>query len=349
MEVCFTTGRTFFWGGMDRDSKIKISVIVPVFNGERYLGACLKSLLNQTLDGIEIIVVDNGSTDNSLAVVEELIDKWADKRKIYFIQESKQGNSYARNLGMKHAQGEYIAFSDQDDHVERDFFERMYGRAKELDADVLVSGYQSVDSNGNTKRIMKLTDDYWSPFRMTAPWGKLYKRELIEEHEISFLPVNKGEDVYFSFNAYNQAERLFSVPIVGYSWFSNSESLSHTQHRQINENNSILPLFDKLQESLYPLKTIKKEYLEYFFIKTIAHETMFCARGKPIDVAYAYFEEMCKWIDENYPENERNSNLSFFTPVGEEFKRRIFITWFWHMKKKGTIKRFLSLYVKIAG
>lgn len=326
---------------------IKISVIIPVYNGEKYLRRCLDSIAGQSLENLEIIIVDNASTDRSADVIQSFINGWSEKRKILFINEEKQGNSFARNAGMAIATGEYITFADQDDSLEPYFLETMYLKAKELDSDVLVSGCRLVDARGATKRVIRLNDSGWSPFRMSAPWAKLYKRILIEENHLQFLPVNKGEDVYFVFNAYNCAANLRTVPIVGYRWFSNPESFSHTEHRKINQRNSILPLYDALQTSLYPLKNIEKDYLEYYFIKLIVHETVFCANGKSFEEAFGYYEQLEKWIDLNYPDNGQNKYLGFTKPKGEEFKRRIFITWFWDMKKRKTVGKFLKAYTKI--
>ena len=325
---------------------MKISVIIPVFNGEKYLHGCLYSIANQTIDDIEIIVVDNCSTDSSRQIIEDFINKWSHKRKIIFLTENRQGNSYARNTGISVATGEYIAFADQDDYVKKRFLEYMYIEAKRTDADVITSGYEAIYSNGMTKRIMRLKDREWSPYRMVSPWGKLYKKKLIDDNDIFFLSVNKGEDVYFVMNAYNNAKNVSIVSAVGYRWFSNTESFSHTEHRKINPENSIIPLFDVLEQSLYPLKGIKRDYLEYFYIKTIVHEAVFCARGKSVSVAYGYFKELEDWIDKHYPNNESNKYVSPMLPHGEEIKRRIFVSWFWKQKKKGKVKKFLDLYTR---
>lgn len=325
----------------------KISVIIPVFNGGEYLKRCLESIAFQTMDEIEIIIVDNCSTDDSPRVIREFVEHWSGRRKIVSINETKQGNSYARNTGILHAHGEYIAFADQDDLVKPDFFEYMYNEALKENADVITSGYEAIMPNGMTKRVMRLKPCEWSPFRMVSPWGKLYKKSLIEKHNLSFLSVNKGEDVYFVLNAYNYAEKICVVKKIGYQWLSNSQSFSHTEHRKINEENSIIPLFNVLQESLYPLKHINRDYLEYFFIKTIVHETIFCAKGKNFETAYGYYQKLINWIDDMYPANEQNRYVGIFKPDGEEFKRRIFVCWFWHMKKRKTIDRFLKIFTRI--
>ena len=100
--------------------KIKISVIVPVFNAEKYLKMCLNSLVSQTLKNIEIICIDDGSTDNSLAILDKFKSK---DNRIKIIKQKNYGVSMARNNGISEAQGEYIGFVDADDWVDKDFFE----------------------------------------------------------------------------------------------------------------------------------------------------------------------------------------------------------------------------------
>lgn len=107
--------------------KIKISVIVPVFNAEKYLKMCLNSLVSQTLKNIEIICIDDGSTDNSLAILDKFKSK--DDR-IKIIKQKNYGVSMARNNGISEAQGEYIGFVDADDWVDKDFFEKLYNAAQ---------------------------------------------------------------------------------------------------------------------------------------------------------------------------------------------------------------------------
>lgn len=326
---------------------IRISVIVPVYNGEKYLRKCLDSIANQTIDGLEVIVVDNKSTDESPLIIEEFISCWSSKRRIIFLTEDRQGNAYARNTGTEHATGEYIAFIDQDDYIKSDYFEKLYNEANAYAADVVVSGYELVTPKGQTKRVVELKKSKWSPYRIVAPWGKIYKKSLIIENNIRFLPVNKGEDIYFVFNAYNHANIVYVSDYVGYRWLSNNESFSRTEHKKIDDNNSILPLFYALQNSLFPLKHVDSACLEYFYIKTIVHEVMFCAKGNNLEDVYGYYERLIKWIDKEYPNNESNYYLRLFGVRGEEYKRRFFVTLFWYMKKKRKIKLLLKMYANI--
>ena len=114
---------------------MKVSIIIPVYNSERYLGECLDSVLNQTLKDIQIICVNDASTDHSEAILEEYARK--DSRIVLLNNKQNGGLSYTRNHGMKVAEGEYIYFLDSDDSIVPEAMEELYAKAKKLDTDVL--------------------------------------------------------------------------------------------------------------------------------------------------------------------------------------------------------------------
>ena len=121
---------------------MKVSVIVPVYNTKDYLDKCLDSLINQTLEDMEIIVINDGSKEN----VEDIITKYKDK--IVYIKNTNHGIGYSRNLGIKKAKGEYIGFVDSDDYVNRDMYLDYYNYAKENDLDIVVADYYRCGQDG---------------------------------------------------------------------------------------------------------------------------------------------------------------------------------------------------------
>lgn len=125
---------------------LKISIIVPIYNVESYLNKCLNSIVNQTLKDIEIITVNDGSTDNSLSIIKEYSLKY---KNIKIINKDNGGLSDARNIGIESALGEYIAFVDSDDWIEKEMMFDMYNLAKNNDADIVFCSLQKVDKFGN--------------------------------------------------------------------------------------------------------------------------------------------------------------------------------------------------------
>ena len=122
----------------------KISIIIPIFNTEKYLKTCLNSVLNQTLKEIEIICINDGSTDNSLKIIEEYASK--DKR-IKFISQKNNGVSYARNKGLEIATGEFIGFVDSDDYASKNFFEKLYNSALKTNSDIACGEIVKIENN----------------------------------------------------------------------------------------------------------------------------------------------------------------------------------------------------------
>lgn len=205
---------------------VKVSVIITVYNGEMYLRQCLDSVCRQTLKEIEIICVDDGSTDSSYEILEEYRAK-DDRFQLY-----RQQNLYAgvaRNTGKSHATGEYMIFWDCDDFFEENALELMYNRAVETQADVCVCGAnQYFEETGmiflnvaymNEKKIpleqvfnRETNEAYILNFTNEAAWNKMVRRAFIEEQDISFQPVRNGNDVYFTVNALCLAQRVTGIP-----------------------------------------------------------------------------------------------------------------------------------------
>ena len=175
----------------------KVSVIVPFYNVEKYIDKCLNSLVNQTLEDIEIIIVNDGSKDNSETIAKEYASKY--KNKIVYLEKENGGLSDARNYAMPYATGEYIAFLDSDDYVEFDMYEQMYKKAKKENADIVECNFlweypnETIESKG---RIYKDKYDILLNARVVA-WNKLIKRELIEKTKIKFPYGLRYEDVEF--------------------------------------------------------------------------------------------------------------------------------------------------------
>ena len=187
---------------------MKVSIIVPVYNVEIYLRKCLDSLVNQTLEDIEIIVVNDGTKDNSQSIIDEYAAKHPDKIKAYIKENG--GLSDARNFGIKRATGDYIGFVDSDDYVETTMFEKLYNKAISNNLDIVMCGVKLVyeDTNVPDREInMSVLQDITSKEDLKSSatyiypvvWNKLVKRDLIINEE-NFIEFKKGiwfEDVHW--------------------------------------------------------------------------------------------------------------------------------------------------------
>lgn len=224
-----------------------ISVIVPMFNSERHVLETLQSIAVQTLRNLEVIVIDDGSTDKSVALVEEFITH--DER-FQLITEAPQGSAgAARNAGLRMARGEYLAFLDADDLFAPTMLQKLHAKALADDADIVMTAFRSFDDvTGKPERIGRRGRLHahllpkTTPFDpadisehiFTAPhttvWNKIFKTEFIRRIGLEFEPVRRSNDAYFNMMALTQAHRLSYVnePLVNYR-ASNDSSLQGSQ------------------------------------------------------------------------------------------------------------------------
>ena len=206
----------------------KVSVIIPVYNVEPYLEKCLDSLINQTLKDIEIICINDCSTDNSLNILEQFKNK--DERiKLINLKENK-GAAIARNEGLKIAKGEYLGFVDPDDYVDLNFYEELYKKAKQDDADI-VKAKRKIINFDKTEIVSTLNDlikKENNKFKFDYEWTTaIYKNTLIFDNDIK-LPEEclTNEDVVFLFKCVLNSNKLSLIDNVFYYYIRRENSLN---------------------------------------------------------------------------------------------------------------------------
>ena len=224
---------------------INISVIMPVYNAGRYLRQCMDSLISQTLHNIEIICVDDGSTDDSVAILEEYARK--DSR-VRIICQSNSGAGAARNNGIRHAVGEYLSILDCDDFFEPDMLEKSYQRAKETDADIAVFRCDLYDDRTGAcrsgdytirrellpqKEVFSAWDVKKDVFRLFIGWSwdKLFRRNFVLENEMWFQEQRTTNDMLFVFNGLIRAKRIAVMDNVFVHYRQSEGTLSVTREK----------------------------------------------------------------------------------------------------------------------
>lgn len=207
-----------------------VSIVVAVYNREKLLARCLDTLVYQTLENIEILVVDDFSTDNSLNIALEYQNIFPNKIKVF--ENTKKGVACAKNLGIEHATGEFITFVDSDDYVEYWAYEKMYERAKKLKCEILCAPFYRIKDNTKSigGKIEKLTMLSILFSEITFLWAKLIKKEVFER--FGNLPeLSKGEDAAFIYIALSYLENrigYFERPYYYYELSDNSICASST-------------------------------------------------------------------------------------------------------------------------
>lgn len=225
----------------------KVSIIVPVYNVEKYLERSLNSLINQTLKDIEIICVNDGSKDNSLKILEEYSKK---DNRIIVINQENAGLSVARNSGMKIAKGQYIGFVDSDDWVDLDFYEKLYNTAIAKDADIAVADFVREHPNKKPKRLnLKEEKVYETPedkllvckvHREGCVWNKIYRSEFLKSINLEFVAGMFYEDRDFTIRSLYFSKKPVTVPNTYYRYFVNPKSICKKGINKIQNEHYIL-------------------------------------------------------------------------------------------------------------
>lgn len=208
----------------------KVSVIIPVYNVERYLGECLDSILGQTLKDIEVVCVDDGSTDGSAKILDDYAAKDPRARVIH---QANAGAGPARNAGLAAATGDYVAFFDPDDWCAREMFERLYSEAARTRSDIVIAGMRRYHPDEAKPVVARLSNEILSlprPFSpqqagnalfvagRANPVSKIFRRAFVVDNGISFQAIPRVNDLYFSFVSLAKAERISVVEDVPYCY-----------------------------------------------------------------------------------------------------------------------------------
>ncbi len=315
---------------------IQVSVIVPVYNVEKYIDKCIKTLLEQPIEDIEFIIINDGSTDSTL----EKINKYLPNEKIKLFNRTNHGIGNTRNFGLEQAKGEYIGFVDSDDFVEKTMFKEMYDRAKEANLDIVVCDFYEENEekkNSIVKNITNLNNDI-SNFRKMpsllnsinlSPWNKLYKRELIEQKKLRFVEDLKYEDVPFVVNALDSAKEIgkLNKPLYHYVVHSKSETTIVDK-----KSFDIFKIFDMLI-SAHGQKDYLKEELKYLIVQRLSDYNIQQRNQKDKKIREKFIDTSFKYLSGNFPNYKQNKYYKDLS-----FAKRIIV------KNKSIAKLYCNLY-----
>ena len=295
-------------------SKPKVSIIVPVYNVEIYLDRCINSLKNQTLEDIEIILVDDSSTDSSL----EICNKAAmEDSRIKVIHKVNEGAGKARNAALEIATGEYIGFIDSDDFIETDMFKTLYEKAEEYNSDLVMSGVLFVDGNMFSKDgecVRKIYFDKDTHFNTEAElkelrmgiigalpededdskygmsiWKNLFKREIINNNNITFQSEREmlSEDALFMIDYISCIKKATGISEAFYNYCRNGDSISKSYKK------------DRFEKSLVFVSEVEKR-----FNKDIQPETYNI-------YIYRFWQAMCRVVCSQEIMHAADNNINF--------------------------------------
>ncbi len=284
----------------------KVSVIVPIYNVEKYLEKCINSSLSQTLEDIQIILVNDGSKDNSGNIAKECEKN--NKNRIIYVEKENGGLSDARNYGLKYATGDFIAFLDSDDYIEKNAYEEMYNKAIEENADYVECDF--IWEFPNKIRVdkqypYKNKKEMLSFVRVVA-WNKLIKRQLITDNNLEFPKGLRYEDVEFTYKLIPFINKFAYVDKPFIHYVQREGSIANVQNERTAE---IFTVLDNVIE-FYKKNNIYEKYrdeLEYNYARYLLCSSLkrMC-KIKDKTIREKLLTESSKRLNSNFPNWKEN-------------------------------------------
>lgn len=310
----------------------KISVIVPIYNAEKYLEKCLNSLINQTLQDVEILLINDGSSDNS----QNIIDKYqSSSLNIKSFYQKNAGQAAARNLGIKNSTGEFIAFVDSDDYLELTAYEKAYNYAIKKNLDIVCfkfyeeinqiknesNYYNFENSNTNIKYILN----------ETSPCNKIIKRNLLKKYQLEFIEDYIYEDLELIPRLALYTDKIGFLNEYLYTYVIHENSTMR-QKKYNKKMDSIYVVMDSLKKSFGNSKYNKE--LEFIFIEHLLHGAVL--RYLDYEEGNKDVENISRIMKENFPNWKKNIYYK-----EKNIKYKIICTLAYH-KKINLLKKLLK-------
>ena len=280
-----------------------ISVIIPVYNGEKYIKKCLDSVLNQSKKELEIIIVNDGSSDKT----EEIIKEYKDKRIKYF-KNTNHGIGYSRNFGIEKSKSKYITFLDSDDYMDKDECKLLYEKTINDDLDICICDFYKVYDNsleevnlGNFKNS-SLKDNPDIITENLNPWGKLYNRKMLIDNNIRFVEDLKYEDAPFVIEAFCNAKKIGKINKYLHYYVIHNNSETTVRDEKCFD---ILKIVDKIRNY-----TKNKEYLkdkiDKLTVRILTNYTIQQRNQKDKKIAMKFINEAFNYLEKEVPDYKNN-------------------------------------------
>lgn len=317
-------------------SKPAISVIIPVYNAQDGIKRCVDSLLNQSFKNFEIILLNDGSKDNSLNILKEYELKYSFVR---VIDKQNEGVAVTRNKGILLAEGEYTMFMDNDDFVDSDYIETFYLAIHEKNLDLVIGGYKRVNQDNQIIFSQDIQQSEWSKYIIMAPWAKVYRTEFLKTNNLEFFDYGIGEDIIFNLAAYKTTDKIGLLDYKGYNWYYNNQSISNTSQRGFSPEIDILVLFSKILELGKP-----SELVVYYLKRYYVWYLLFSGKSSSDQEFIHQYIRIKEWLKEN-------KLISTISPLskkvqGERFQTKISLIVFLSLEKLRLVPLFAKIYCK---
>ncbi|MBR3146482.1 MAG: glycosyltransferase family 2 protein [Bacilli bacterium] len=280
-----------------------ISVIIPVYNGEKYIRKCLDSVINQTKKEIEIVVVNDGSTDNTESIIKEYKDK-----RIKYFKNTNHGIGYSRNFGVSKSSGKYIMFLDSDDYIDKDECKLLYEKCLEDDLDISICDFYKVYNNdlievnlGDFKSSsLKDNPDIITEF--LNPWGKLYNKKILTDNKIKFVENLKYEDAPFVIETFCNAKKIGKVNKALHYYVIHGNSETTVRDEKCFD---ILKIVDKIRKYTKD-KEYLKDKIDKLTVRILTNYTIQQRMQKNKKIGMKFIDEAFSYLKKEVPDYKNN-------------------------------------------
>ena len=321
---------------MGKNNDIFISIIVPVYNAERFLSKCIESILNQTFKDFELLLINDGSKDKSLDICNEYFEKFPDKIKIF--NNKNMGCSATRNFGIEHSQGNYLLFIDSDDWIEKDMLEKMYQKILQEDSDVVITGIFREDNilNVVSKQVPKYNNNLYFWFNTEAlvefACNKLHKKSIIIENDLIF-PINShaGEDMVFNICSLINSKKVSVVPNELYHYIIHGDNSIYNLEKRVGIFISLNTIYNYLKKKNFiEVEEVLKNFktLSEIHLKTSFRKLLYAKNGKQFNQYMKIFLRNTSKIEYlNFKDKLKIYNRAFMVYIIYYLKLKKIIEW----------------------
>lgn len=323
-----------------------ISIIVPVYNGGKTIKRAIKSIFTQDYPAIEIVIINDGSTDNSESVINSLVCEEPSNVTIHLFYEENSGICKARNLGIDKANGKYIVFMDQDDEYEPHGISEL-AAAISKGADFVIGGFRLIDStSGKTmeKWVLKKEDEY-SPFRITAPWSRIFRKEIIDRNHIRFFDTKISEDFYFNFVYLSYCNKVDFIEKTLYKWYFYKKSESHKNMSVFSKNRNPFIMLNRLFLDINPNSNMDKNCFAFAITKEVIWYLYYINNSVSSSQMKKLVRKSFTFLD-SHLQNNYSVIMKFGHPNGERFRIRLIVKSSYLLYKLHLLNALLSIMRK---
>ena len=280
-----------------------ISIIVPIYNAEKYINKCIDSILNQTKKELEIILINDGSTDNT----EKLIKSYKDKRIKYF-KNTNHGIGYTRNFGIDKATSKYIMFLDSDDYLEKTACEKLFNKIEKDKLDIVMSDFYK-DYGDRVEEIKlpsfkdsSLKDNPDIITEYLNPWAKLYSAKLLKDNKIKFVEDLKYEDAPFVIEALDKANKIGKIDECLNYYVIHNNSETTVRDRKCFD---ILKIIDKIRKYTKD-KDYLKDKIDKLTVRIITNYTIQQRNQKNKLIGLEFIDKAFDYLEKEIPDYKNN-------------------------------------------